>query len=468
MSRLPPSPCRGPLAALAAGLLVVVWGCWSAEDAFLQPPANGAGQSSLALIVSGDTAGFITPCGCASDQAGGLLRRASYAGQVGQSAEAVLVDVGGAPGGTSEYEQAKFEAILTGGLTMGLVAQNLGTAEAALGPAVLRDLGQRLGVPWLSTNLQPPDGQPLGESAILVERAGRRLLLLGVLDPRRAPTGWQATDPSQAVQQALAERRDPPVDWVVVLAYLDQAELLALAESLPEVDVIVGGPTGQSLTPRLVGRTLVAAATNKGKYLAHLDPPAEPRQPWTGHIVELGPDLEDDPRQQANLEAFRQRLEQADFRADQTDFVTAHPASWPEGYRIAGEQSCRDCHGADCASWEASAHAHAWETLVTQGAHVDSYCQQCHTTGYGLPGGFQSVGRSLALVNVSCESCHGPSSAHAATPRVPTTYMGRAKERCVTCHDPENSPEFDYDTYWPQVEHGQPATPPGAGPQAEP
>ena len=30
------------------------------------------------VVVSGDSAGWITPCGCTSNQSGGLLRRGSY------------------------------------------------------------------------------------------------------------------------------------------------------------------------------------------------------------------------------------------------------------------------------------------------------------------------------------------------------------------------------------------------------
>jgi hypothetical protein len=26
---------------------------------------------------------------------------------------------------------------------------------------------------------------------------------------------------------------------------------------------------------------------------------------------------------------------------------------------------------------------------------------------------------------------------------------------CLECHDLDNSPQFDFDTYWPPVEHGE-------------
>jgi hypothetical protein len=28
-----------------------------------------------------------------------------------------------------------------------------------------------------------------------------------------------------------------------------------------------------------------------------------------------------------------------------------------------------------------------------------------------------------------------------------------AEARCAVCHDLDNSPEFDFKTYWPKVEH---------------
>ena len=27
------------------------------------------------------------------------------------------------------------------------------------------------------------------------------------------------------------------------------------------------------------------------------------------------------------------------------------------------------------------------------------------------------------------------------------------KEQCTTCHDLDNSPDFDFDKYWPLIEH---------------
>ena len=76
-------------------------------------------ERPLVVVVSGDTAGWIVPCGCTSNQSGGLPRRAAYVEGLREQAEVILADVGGAPHGTSPYDRAKFEAILRGELTDG-------------------------------------------------------------------------------------------------------------------------------------------------------------------------------------------------------------------------------------------------------------------------------------------------------------------------------------------------------------
>jgi hypothetical protein len=42
-----------------------------------------------------------------------------------------------------------------------------------------------------------------------------------------------------------------------------------------------------------------------------------------------------------------------------------------------------------------------------------------------------------------------------ADPQVRTAYFEQARNHCVKCHDHDNSPEFDYATYWPRIQHGE-------------
>src|SRR5688572_18323013 len=104
---------------------------------------SGGGATGATVVVSGDTGGWITPCGCASNQSGGLLRRGTYLEGLKKGGEVMYLDAGGAAGGTSEYHREKFEAILKGEKLMGVAAHNLGKSELALGAGYLRDVQKR-------------------------------------------------------------------------------------------------------------------------------------------------------------------------------------------------------------------------------------------------------------------------------------------------------------------------------------
>lgn len=410
---------------------------------------------SVVLIASGDTGGWIVPCGCASNQSGGLLRRGSFVSAAGEQNQVVLVDAGGAPGGTSPYEKIKFEAILKGELSMGLFAHNIGQAEADIGTGYLREVARRLGAPLISSNLRDRDGRHVVEPYRIGEFGGRRLCVVGVLSKQYETDGSIVAEPREAVLDLLDTIRGR-YDWLVVLAYLPEDELRTLAAELPEADVIVGGPTRQSIAPVRIGPCLLASATNKGKFLVVLDAPTDVEpSAWDGRVVEMSSEFPDDPSQEENLRAFYEELARLDFSADQSGFVPPLPAGLPASYQVAGTKSCLLCHPGDCRLWGQSKHAHAWQTLTENGAHVDSYCQQCHTTGFGLPGGFQSAGRSVERTAVGCESCHGPSIAHVEQTSTRTPF--NAKEECVRCHDRENSPQFEYVAYWKKIVHGEPA-----------
>lgn len=437
------------IAGILVGATVAVW--WINRDSAADPVNPEQTGKPVSVIITGDTAGWIVPCGCASNQSGGLLRLGSFVGEVSKEREVVLLDAGGSPGGVSPYDLEKFLAIVKGKLKLGLAAHNLGEPELKFGLEQLRSVQSQLKAPFISANLRDAGGVQLFEGSRLIEAGRQRLLVVGVVSPQFATEAFQISAPSDAVLAAADQHKDR-YDTLLVLAYLPETELRQLAKELPEADIVAGGPTGQSIAPEHVGRQLVTSATNKGKFAVHLRPPAGSAKRWTGEVVELDESFSDDSEQVENLEAFYAVLEEKDFKASETDFLPPQPVNPPERFRIAGSETCGDCHEADRHVWEMSAHAHAWETLIKERSHVDSDCQRCHTTGFGLPGGFVSAKRSLHRVNVGCESCHGPSQGHVENPDVKTAFA--ARDSCLHCHDPENSPQFDYETYWEQIRHG--------------
>ena len=278
---------------------------------------------------------------------------------------------------------------------MHVAAHNIGAGEAALGPDYLGEVAGRLHVPFVSTNVLLSDGRPLTEPIRIVQAAGRSVAILGVLGPKFLTAGLRITSPREAILRTLQQAAGR-YQAAIVLAYVPEEELQPLAEGLPEVDVVVGGPTGQPVAPRNLGPTLVLSATRQGKFLARLDAPLDGKQHWTGRVVELSNRFADDVAQVANVAQFRRELGRRDMAAVDTSFGPNLPPNVPREFAVAGSNTCRDCHKSVSRTWDKSQHAHAWKSLQSHGAEVDPDCQRCHTTGYGLPGGFVSAGRSLA------------------------------------------------------------------------
>jgi hypothetical protein len=402
----------------------------------IPPPA----PKPLKLIVSGDTRGWLVPCGCTSNQSGGLLRRATYIDQQRGDFDVVVADAGGAPGGDSTYDRLRLTAILQGERRMGRTAHNLGGPELVLGADWLRSADD-----LYSANVADAAGQPIARSEWAEERG---VLLVGVVSPSCATADVRVSDPTEAVLRVWAEQRSAD-RRLIVLAWMPEPEVRELAHQLPEADAVIGSFPGQALAPEKFGRTWIAMAANKGKFLIEM---TLAEGEWSGRVVEVSADFADHPEQLENLAAFRRELEQRDIAATETSFVPDRSRQIPDDHRVAGSESCKDCHTAEWEAWSPSGHAHAWQTLIDHGAHVDAACQACHTTGFGMPDGFASLKRSPHRVDVGCETCHGPSARHVEDSSLRTPF--RAADQCVTCHDAENSPQFDYAAYWDRIRHG--------------
>lgn len=424
-------------------------------------------RPKLAIVASGDTAGWLTPCGCTSNQSGGLLRRGAYIDELRKSAEVLVVDVGGAPASSAPYDKQKFEAILQGELAMGLTAHNLGASEIALGPDYLRQIRNKLSAPLISANVSDASGEPITSPSISLTLAGRSILIIGVVSPKLTTDEVKISDPRQAVLAILDKLPKKP-ESLIVLAYFPEDELREFATQLPEADIVLGGPTGQCLAPSKIGPVHFASATNKGKFLITFEADANGKSPlYAGSVSELTSQYSDAPAQSKNLAAFRDRLSQLDLTAEVSGLGPLSAVSLPRQFEVAGSHSCKECHAAEYQQWSATSHSHALRTLEQNHAHMDSFCQRCHVNAFGRAGGFVSARRSADQGGVGCESCHGPSKPHVAEPTIKTPFA--AKQQCVLCHDHENSPEFDYEKYWAQIVHGaKPPKPPEDSPSDAP
>lgn len=337
---------------------------------------------------------------------------------------------------------------------MGIAAHNLGRSEVDLGIEEIRRLHEKWNVPWISANATDGNGVSIATPFRIVEAERQKILLIGVLSREFKTNDIHVTPPLQAVLKSLRINAGK-FDRAVVLAYVPEDELSVLAESLPEVDAVIGGPTGQPVPVEFpLGHVLTTSATKQGKFLVELTLPAmkDKSKPTLGKIVELDERFADDPTQLENVRQFYVSLKQRDLVPSQTPFVDE---LWNTTGTFSGSKACQNCHEEEYRGWNESRHAQAWQSLTKREAVYDPDCQRCHVTGYGLPGGFETVSRSADRVGVGCESCHGGSEEHCRKTAVRTPMEGRAKERCLACHDKENSPGFNEKEYWSKIRHGE-------------
>ncbi|HZT55251.1 MAG TPA: cytochrome c family protein, partial [Burkholderiaceae bacterium] len=163
-------------------------------------------------------------------------------------------------------------------------------------------------------------------------------------------------------------------------------------------------------------------------------------------------------------------LKHRKFVADDGVLEKMADRSQPAGASYVGSDKCAGCHLADFTAWKASKHADAWQVLekaeMDRAWPVTRYpdCVSCHVVGYRKPGGFVSAKETPLLVNVGCERCHGPGSAHVDSGGA--TRLGKVagdlpkSTLCTQCHDFEQTPKFDYTSFWAIIQHGAKATPP--------
>jgi hypothetical protein len=189
---------------------------------------------------------------------------------------------------------------------------------------------------------------------------------------------------------------------------------------------------------------------------------------FSARFVELGPEVHDDPELSALLAAHDKRVNDDNKLA----LADVKPLPVPRGTPgYVGSARCGDCHEAAYAWWQGHAHGRAYATLEKVDKQFSLSCVACHVTGYGKPGG-AAVVQNAGLVNVGCESCHGPGSLHAENADVDddkNVKLDVPESTCKGCHNSEHSDKFEYATYKAKLivpGHGKPVAPAGTAPSA--
>ena len=396
-------------------------------------------DSDRIVILTGDSMGYLAPCGCSSPMMGGILREGSVIRSLSIPGHTTLLANGGLVESAGRQDELKAETLAESLADLGVAAINIGVADARLGPGSMLQLSQLSGEKLISLSIDHPHDQALGATVV-----SGPFLVGGVVDPASLAAAFlgDARVPLDAAVKELVDAAAEARLRPILMLQGSRETAVRLAKSFPALALIEYSSTGQPPSSmETIGTSVLATVGDHGKYLVKL----EYRD---GHFsgyknIPLGPEYRDDPVISRFYKTYLGRVKSEKL----LDKV-------PRGKTAAysGSWACMPCHGQDAHVWKASAHRFAMLTLAKMGHDFDPDCVSCHVTGLASVTGFRSESATPQLSGVGCESCHGPGLAHARAPK--TVRLARLTERaCIGCHNPLNSPNFEFSSYWPKVRH---------------
>ena len=443
------------------------------------------------LVITGELDGYIEPCGCTGkeNQKGGLSRRQNFLQALKEAGwEALPIDLGGQVKRFGRQTEAKFQSIVDGLRDMHYVAVGFGpgdlrlpaeelvAAVAPIGDEPTPYLSANVGLLGLDANITPRfrgvevGGLTIGMTAVLGDEEASRIRNDDV----------EVVPAAQALAAVAPQLVAAGCDHQVLLSWASPEETKRLAAAYPQFDIVVtagGADEPPAELPELPSGARLVELGHKGMYAVAVGFSADPATPIRSQRVPLDARWGEADDMIAILATYQQKLETLGL-----DGLGIVPIRHPTGRRFAGSAACGECHAEAFEVWENTGHATALTTLeeATPRRDSDPECLSCHVVGWApqrfepFEGGFAGMDKTPQLAHQGCENCHGPAAAHTAVERGDVrastaerdrlraelvlsidTPAGREKviNNCLECHDLDNSPQFDFDEYWPAVEH---------------
>ena len=117
--------------------------------------------------------------------------------------------------------------------------------------------------------------------------------------------------------------------------------------------------------------------------------------------------------------------------------------------RYVGSETCGGCHTEQFETFQKhSKKAHSFKSIekMKKGLTPQEVqnCYQCHTTGYGKPGGFLDPVKTPELKNAGCEVCHGPGGDHADSENPKKIRRKMQIRHCEECHTSQRVKSFKF------------------------
>ncbi len=481
---------RGALAALA---------CSAPQQV---KPELKATPPDAVVVVTAELRGYLGPCGCSENMRGGIARAALQLDAIrAEGRPTFFIDSGDGLFGNAQIpelavpqQERKAKALAQSLLAMKLDTRVTGALDDVRG-AAFREALKLPEVPPDGVQILHQAGFALGvvsgrTAAELSERAKLARATPGVSfviglfpgsqsDAVEAARG--ATVDVVVAQHARDElagesnrllRSEPPVIQLQSkgrsLLRLDlwngagsqaqlisgaserDRELLALDERIESLRAQTNAPGLDPQLLKLKQTKLDEVVQRRAALAAEPLPAPVGKKAFAVRFVPLESSLPEAPNVKAVVDAYDADVGQMNLAA-----AKAHGQDCPAVKKgvpgFVGNAACLDCHKEAFPAWNASKHAHGYATLAEKKKQFHLDCIGCHVTGYQQPGGVCRLDKVEGREGIGCEACHGPGSVHADDPTATNILPGNDAKVCKGCHDRENSPHFEFDTYVAQI-----------------
>ena len=464
--------------------------------------ANGAifvdwPKPNVALVFTGQQDGYLEPCGCAGleNQKGGLKRRFTMLKELREKGWPVVpIDAGDQARSTGIQAGLKLDFAYQALAKMGYEAVGFGANDLKLDLlSIALNLDEATN-PLVSANVEIVGD--FTKPYKIVEKGGMRIGITTVLGSKAVASVTNGLgdvtlqDPNQAIPNILADLINAKCDQLVLVVNGDPDEAKALAVKFKEFTWVMathGGEVPPSEPAKIKGtNAYLIEVGQKAEYAVVVGFYKDGKPAFRYQRVPLDHRFVDAP------EIYNMQVEYcAACRTSGSRGLGLRPTPHPSGRKFAGSKTCFDCHTQAAAVFEKTPHAHATETLekrTNPPRMHDPECLSCHVTGwepqkyFPFESGYTSLKETPDLVGNGCENCHGPAAKHAAAENgeIEATDAemeqfraalrlkilpnegnkegqlydkGKVVQMCMQCHDLDNSPEFDFQKYWPKVKH---------------
>ncbi len=416
-------------------------------QSILESEADG----TLRILFTGNTHGYLQPCGCFSGQLGGISRRATLIKELRKNDPSLVhLDIGRIFPLTQEIDalyQLSSDAYIRSMKLIGYDLIHL-TKEDLNWEQQIRSLSSTF--PLISGVSNRPFS--IKQAEILESDVYR----IGVISAMLVnQTEGKLENLLSFVENQIHLLKNEQVDFFVLLTDLERHECTQLARQDSGIHVILSIAGSESVSFS-VEDTLIAFPGNNGKRLGVIDV-ALAESPVT-HIqyVDISDTIVPDPVvEDVIVELYYKISQNPELSKSHVVLPSQIIPEFSENYLV-GADSCRTCHLEEHNQWLETKHAYAFNTLKQVQRSLHPNCVPCHVTGFGNESGYQFSNPSNELYEgVQCESCHGPGGFHVSDPMGPYIKKQVDQTVCLECHDQEHSLGFNevVQLHYPDIDH---------------